>query len=86
MNRRFAKLALLPAALLVCTPLYAQADPGDPPPPATSVAKPLWQADRDYYVNNIASQVESPSFAGRAARRQGPGEGQDGRGRHVHGQ
>ena len=24
-------------------------------------AKPLWQADRDYYVNNVASQVESPT-------------------------
>ena len=61
MNRRLVKLALLPAALLVCTPLYAQADPGSPPPPTSKVAKPLWQADRDYYANNVASQVESPT-------------------------
>ena len=63
MNRRVAKLALLPAALLVCGPLYAQAEPVDPSAPARSVAKPLWQADRDYYVNNIASEVVSPSSA-----------------------
>ena len=61
MNRRLVRLALLPAALLVCTPLYAQADPGSPPPTTSKVAKPLWQADRDYYANNVASQVESPT-------------------------
>lgn len=64
MSRRLAKLALIPVALLVCAPVAAQAQPARPDTPSAArvdLAKPLLQADRDYYLNNVAPRVESPS-------------------------
>ncbi|MET0692842.1 MAG: hypothetical protein ABWY56_02870, partial [Propionibacteriaceae bacterium] len=52
--------ALIPVALLVCAPLFAQAQPlaAHGPMTLTDVDKPLLEADRDYYFTNVAPAVD----------------------------
>ena len=79
MARAVKMLALVPAALLLCAPIGAQAKPpgADEPVVRPGVAKPLLQADRDYYFNNVARRPGS-RCGGPAGRRVGrPRQGQE---------
>jgi immune inhibitor A len=58
MSKSVKRIALVSAGALICAPLFAQAQPAAPSPAAASaVTKPLLQADRDYYFNNVAPAV-----------------------------
>ena len=60
-------LALIPVALLLCAPMGAQAEPVEPGAPVLpDVAKPLLQADRDYYSTNVAPAVDAAAEDQRA--------------------
>ena len=60
MARATKTLALIPVALLLCAPVGAQVEPvgQDAPVVLSDVAKPLLQADRDYYFTNVAPAVD----------------------------
>ena len=64
MARAVKMLALVPAALLLCAPIGAQAKLPGPDDPAVQpdVAKPLLQADRDYYFTNVAPAAGAVSY------------------------
>ena len=65
MTRAVKALALVPVALLLCAPVGAQAKPSGPDEPVVrpGVAKPLLQADRDYYFTNVADATEETAAA-----------------------
>ena len=65
MTRAVKALALVPVALLLCAPVGAQAKPSGPDEPVVrpGVAKPLLQADRDYYFTNVADATGETAAA-----------------------
>ena len=78
-------LALIPVVLLLCAPVGAQAEPVGPEAPVVlpDVAKPLLQADRDYYSTNVAPAVDRAAEDQKAGAAKAKGQAEQAQAEHA---